>query len=251
MMLWALWKRRNEKVWDGVQRTAREIVNRSQEAIHDWVAVKKSRDTAIDLVVTSNSTCWYPPQNGKVKCNVDAALFQDNNSYGVGLCVRDEKGNFIKAKIFYHSGTPPARKAEALGVLDALRWLRELGLQAVDLELDCKEVVEAIQGEKQFLNEFGPPSPWLTRGCKSAGCSMAMDLTVVEVDCYSTGPLSRVVGFSRVVNDEYEEQIDEGLPNTPSSLVTLLHSHVVAGRGSKGRNCSAPLNSSKRCRLKK
>ncbi|KAJ1417272.1 hypothetical protein SESBI_16697 [Sesbania bispinosa] len=87
MMLWSLWKRRNENIWEGTQRTIRDTVNHAKEAISDWETMKKRCDVGIGSV----------------------------NSHGVGLCVRDEKGHFIRAKILYHSGFPPAREAEALG----------------------------------------------------------------------------------------------------------------------------------------
>jgi hypothetical protein len=32
-----------------------------------------------------------------LKCNVDAAIFREQNCFGVGMCLRDDKGNFIGA----------------------------------------------------------------------------------------------------------------------------------------------------------
>ncbi|KAJ1392568.1 AraC family transcriptional regulator [Sesbania bispinosa] len=58
--------------------------------------------------------------------------------------------------------------------------------------------------------------------CRLTGCSVAMDLTAVEVDFCSTGPPPLAVGFSHVVSDEYKEQMDEGSPNTPSSPVMRM-----------------------------
>ncbi|KAJ1416901.1 Ribonuclease H-like superfamily [Sesbania bispinosa] len=155
MVLWSLWKQRNEKVWEGVQRATSEVVTRAQEAFTDWNCVKSCGEVGITSVVTSHNFCWFPPQAGRVKCNVDAALFADQNGFGVGLCLRDDKGQYIKSKVLYHHGSPPPREAEALGLLDALSWLGELGMLEVDIELDCKEVVDALHGEAGSLNEFG------------------------------------------------------------------------------------------------
>ncbi|KAJ1406846.1 Ribonuclease H-like superfamily [Sesbania bispinosa] len=154
MVLWSLWKQRNEKVWEGVQRATSEVVTRAQEAFTDWNCVKSCDEVGITSVVTSHNFCWFPPQAGRVKCNVDAALFADQNGFGVGLCLRDDKGQYIKSKVLYHHGSPPPREAEALGLLDALSWLGELGMLEVDIELDCKEVVDALHGEAGSLNEF-------------------------------------------------------------------------------------------------
>ncbi|KAJ1430165.1 Ribonuclease H-like superfamily [Sesbania bispinosa] len=101
-----------------------------------------------------DSLIWKLSKDGRVKCNVDAALFADQNGFGVGLCLRDDKCQYIKSKVLYHHGSPPPREAEALGLLDALSWLGELGMLEVDIELDCKEVVDALHGEAGSLNEF-------------------------------------------------------------------------------------------------
>ncbi|MCI27030.1 60S ribosomal protein L23 [Trifolium medium] len=40
---------------------------------------------------------WSAPAPGTFKCNVDAAIFKEHNCYGAGMCLRDDKGNFIRA----------------------------------------------------------------------------------------------------------------------------------------------------------
>ena len=52
---------------------------------------------------------------GKNKCNVDAALCNHQQCFGVGMCIREEHGQFIKAKTVLHRGIP-----EAWGL-----WLQE------------------------------------------------------------------------------------------------------------------------------
>lgn len=49
--------------------------------------------------------------------------------------------------------TPP--EIDAMGLLDALRWPLQMDLGGVDLELDCKLVVDAIKGGLTSLHEFG------------------------------------------------------------------------------------------------
>ncbi|KAJ1439535.1 Reverse transcriptase zinc-binding domain [Sesbania bispinosa] len=128
MVLWSLWKQRNEKVWEGVQRATSEVVTRAQEAFIDWNCVKSCGEVGITSVVTSHNFCWFPPQAGRVSTS------------NLKSCT---------------TMAPPPREAEALGLLDALSWLGELGMLEVDIELDCKEVVDALHGEAGSLNEFG------------------------------------------------------------------------------------------------
>ncbi|KAJ1416432.1 Reverse transcriptase zinc-binding domain [Sesbania bispinosa] len=130
MLFWSLWKRRNEKVWEGILRPASHAVNHTRETLQDWDSMNKRRRDHIGSIVLSQSLCWFPPQSGRVKCNVDAALFQHQHqhSFGIGLCVRDERGCFLKAKTIYHLGLPSTQEAEAIGLLSAVSWLRELGM---------------------------------------------------------------------------------------------------------------------------
>lgn len=47
----------------------------------------------------SNQMRWQPPAHGRVKCNMDAAFSEHRNNTGISLCIRDEEGTFILAKI--------------------------------------------------------------------------------------------------------------------------------------------------------
>jgi len=44
---------------------------------------------------------WQKPASGRLKCNVDASFSEALNCVGFGLCIRDENGNFIKAKTLW------------------------------------------------------------------------------------------------------------------------------------------------------
>ncbi|KAJ1421261.1 Ribonuclease H-like superfamily [Sesbania bispinosa] len=151
LMAWALWKRRNIKVWEGELKSVQDTTWHAKEILDEWEKVHKRPTDMHD----TQGWVWFPPQPNRVKCNVDAALFSEERSVGVGLCLRDDQGRFIKAKSIYHQGSLSSPEAEGLGLLEAINWMEELGVQAVDIELDCKIVVEAIQGDKAYVNELG------------------------------------------------------------------------------------------------
>jgi ribonuclease HI len=100
-------------------------------------------------------TRWQPPDADYLKCNVDAAIFEEQRSFGIGMCIRDSHGNFIKASIKWYDGVPPPSEAEAMGLKDAILWLGQLGLSKVQIELDCKLVVESILDRTNSQSEFG------------------------------------------------------------------------------------------------
>lgn len=35
---------------------------------------------------------------GYIKCNIDAAIFQDIHAFGIGICIRGGQGNLIQAE---------------------------------------------------------------------------------------------------------------------------------------------------------
>jgi hypothetical protein len=39
---------------------------------------------------------WIRPVVGEVKCNVDVAIFKKQDCYGVGMCLRGDRREFIK-----------------------------------------------------------------------------------------------------------------------------------------------------------
>lgn len=62
------------------------------------------------------SMIWSCPSVGSVKCNGNAALFDDGR-FCIGVCIRSADGSFIKAKTVWFIGTPQPQEAEALGLL--------------------------------------------------------------------------------------------------------------------------------------
>lgn len=52
---------------------------------------------------------------GRGKCNVDTALFKENHWFGVGMCLRDARGHFLKAKIARYNGVPLTNEVKDCG----------------------------------------------------------------------------------------------------------------------------------------
>jgi hypothetical protein len=64
------------------------------------------------------------------------------NCFGIGMCIQNHRGLFVKAATTWHEGKPLPREAEAIGLRDAISWLGRLS--KVHIELDCKLVVDNI-----------------------------------------------------------------------------------------------------------
>ncbi|KAL6513680.1 hypothetical protein OROHE_019540 [Orobanche hederae] len=128
MMFWVIWKRRNEKLWEGVVRPVMLAVEGAKELLQQWQLARSSKANSQQHRTATNSTCrqaerWQKPNCGELKCNLDAAIFREENKFGGGICVRDENGAFRGAKTMWFYGSPSPREAEATVLLQALHFI--------------------------------------------------------------------------------------------------------------------------------
>jgi len=49
---------------------------------------------------------WQPPETNYVKCNGDASLFSEQQSFGIGICIGNHRGQFNKAATTWHDRNP-------------------------------------------------------------------------------------------------------------------------------------------------
>jgi len=64
---------------------------------------------------------WSRPPAGTIKCNVDAACFNNNSIIGYGICFRDSSGSFMFGKSDYLYSSTTIIEAETIGFLEAIK----------------------------------------------------------------------------------------------------------------------------------
>ncbi|KAH1220152.1 hypothetical protein GmHk_12G033889 [Glycine max] len=47
---------------------------------------------------------WKKTDQGFIKCNLDAAIFKEEKYFGIGKCLHDNNGLFIKARTCFFNG---------------------------------------------------------------------------------------------------------------------------------------------------
>ncbi|XP_074347318.1 uncharacterized protein LOC141686164 [Apium graveolens] len=152
MICWNRWSHRNRWVWDKVSVSEFGVQAMAMNMMHEWKH-KCAESRSYRVATGGPLTRWYRPTHGWIKVNTDAAIFMEWSSTGVGSVIRDEYGQFIRARNQKMQALYSPREAEALGLKEALSWVKNLGYKRCVFETDVKELAEAcinVQGNSYF-----------------------------------------------------------------------------------------------------
>ena len=99
MICWSLLQNRNAMVWSGKTSSVQQLLNFVGHFLYQWQTVKKNQ-----FLISQPSTagrgavCWKTPLVGRLKCNVDAAMFDSRGHIGLGSVIQDSKGAFVATR---------------------------------------------------------------------------------------------------------------------------------------------------------
>jgi len=89
-----------------------------------------------------------------LKCNLDVALFPHQNTFGVGICIRNAKFEFVGSKSFHNQLFLSPKEEEATCLMEALMCIHDEGFQRVTIKSDWKAVVDNIKGPPFFIQKL-------------------------------------------------------------------------------------------------
>lgn len=90
-----------------------------------------------------------------IKINVDAALFEDLGNYSFGCVARNGSGDLVEAISVCRAGSLDPETVEALGVREALSWIKQKLWKKVIIETDCLAVVQSVRSSISMMSYFG------------------------------------------------------------------------------------------------
>ncbi|KAK1668586.1 hypothetical protein QYE76_056745 [Lolium multiflorum] len=180
-LLWRVWHHRNNVVHgDGkasITASALFIVNyhRSFLAARYPLDQHSSEDPLVH-------TKWIAPTEGSLKANVDAGWDEVSKTAGLGVIIRDHKGQVILTEWKHIQACASAEEAELQACIAGIKHLISIGCDQAIVESDCLRAVQAISSSGQELS-----SGW-------ALCNEARDLirvfgsiSICKVDRVSNG----------------------------------------------------------------
>lgn len=86
---------------------------------------------------------------------MDAAFFEDTENYNYACIARDNAGSVIEAISCCRAGLLAVGMAEALGVCEALSWIKQKDWRDVIVESDNLTMVQSICSKYLMLSYFG------------------------------------------------------------------------------------------------
>lgn len=95
------------------------------------------------------------PTDNMIKVNVDAADFSSSNCFSFSYVARNQTGDLLEAKAKCQRGTVNPHVAEALGIREALSWIKNHNWNKVMLETYCLEAVQAIRSAAEMFSYIG------------------------------------------------------------------------------------------------
>lgn len=134
-IFWTLWKVRNDHVWNGKNWVLSMIKAHVDSLIFSWKQTYSSNMASNQGTTLSSYGSWLCPPQGRLKCNVDAALADDSVSFGA--VIRDHAGKFVAACAGQMNCARYPYLAESMAVKEALTWLKRRNMANIIVESDC------------------------------------------------------------------------------------------------------------------
>jgi len=161
-IVWSLRKPRNLKLWQQQNETCMQVVERARNLLDDYRTAQEFRSHKAtgnhahpNSVIHSHVIEWTKPACGRYKCNIDASFSDSLNMVGIGICIRDDQGEFVMAKTDCFSPICDVDVGEAVGLRTALQWMADHHYDHVDFVLDSMPVVERFNSNLVDNSELG------------------------------------------------------------------------------------------------
>jgi hypothetical protein len=131
-----------------------QICGRAEAFLSSWWNAQEMRRQGASSTVQNELVKWIKPSAGRLKCNTYASFSNSLNIVSFGACIRDASGNFVIARTEWMKPILDVDLGEALGLLSAMLWARELNLVNMDFETDSKVVADSIYNNTDGVSDF-------------------------------------------------------------------------------------------------
>ena len=149
---WVIWGQRKSVIQGGKIQDPSRLVKRAIDVLQEY------RGTMELLAIHSSAGLvqkWEPPIGSSYKINFDAAVFAEINASGVGVIMRNDKGEAMAALPAYGPSVQDSEEAEVLACRRAVEFAVEAGFMELVLEGDNSTVMKSITSPQPNMSHLG------------------------------------------------------------------------------------------------
>ncbi|CAJ2659660.1 unnamed protein product [Trifolium pratense] len=121
MTIWLIWNNKNQWIWNHEKRNALQLGVQASHMWNEWYEIQNFSSSRGGEEQVQQQLQLVPPRQGWLKCNVDAGFHNDGRITSGGWCLRNERGQFIRAGSYWKNGAHSILEAEALALLEAMK----------------------------------------------------------------------------------------------------------------------------------
>lgn len=141
-------------MFQGVNEDPVRLVARASSVADSIKRIKVPKEEfCVEMVITKHHQ-WCPPEEGWIKINVAAAMDEKNRLAGLGVVIRNFKGEIIAAAVKTEKNSGNVEMAEAKAVLWGLQVAIMNEATQVIVESDSEGVIELINNKRGTLTEI-------------------------------------------------------------------------------------------------
>ncbi|KAL8540603.1 hypothetical protein ACS0TY_002017 [Phlomoides rotata] len=140
-----IWKECNQKVWAGASVSPDLVPTLTKDFLTEWV---ETRHVCVTCYNPQVCKVWHSPPTSFCKLNVDVFFFEDTMKMGIGMIIHDDSGSFVSCRSLVIPGVFRVDEGEAMSLLEALSWIKQLGLQRVKIVVNVLLVADAMKNSK-------------------------------------------------------------------------------------------------------
>ena len=157
-MLWSNWKERNSFV-HGVPTKPHVVCYGNCVSIWKCLLEVQASDLPRQRhrlnVVQGDLSRWSPPYPGYIKINCDGAVSSDRAHVGAGCVVRNVNGDLLGAIGLRITQRLEPYVCELFAIKLGLEFAVEHGWGPLEVETDCLEVVQMVNGAEECFHVVG------------------------------------------------------------------------------------------------
>ncbi|CAI0409094.1 unnamed protein product [Linum tenue] len=147
IIIWHLWKQRNEEVMEGRIFSRDSLIARIQA----WFCIVEQAKRHAQKTTCSNSAtvqsrlvCWEPPREDWIQIQSDGSVITQTGKAAAGGLFRDYLGR-CKGAYVCNLGSCSITAAELKGALEGLKIAWKEGYRKIELKLDSTTAVDIIK----------------------------------------------------------------------------------------------------------